>query len=538
MNNGPITAQEAAMKKNLPVTQREVSLAEDTNILSTTDLKGAITYVNDEFIRISGFSEDELLGKNHNVVRHPDMPPAAFEHLWATLKAGRPWMGIIKNRCKNGDHYWVSAYVTPIHHADRITEYQSVRTKPSRDLVARAEAYYPHLMAGTGSWRDRLPRLGARWRLPLYLALISATLTGAGLLAGLALAPTLAALVPFSLLGMGLAWFDSRPLAQLGERSRRLAQNPLSQFVYTGRRDEFGAIEFAMKMLEAETGAAIGRVGDASKDVLGKAERLVMLVEQARAAILDQQAQTDQVATAVEQMSASVREVAQNAQHTADTAHQADGDAATGRQVVLTAGEAIAALAQGIEQAAAVIHTLEQRSDEISSVLDVIRGIAEQTNLLALNAAIEAARAGEQGRGFAVVADEVRNLASRTQSSTREIQSMIENLQAGARSSVEVMRQSRSQAEHSVAQAEAAGESLNAITRGVQGITDMSAQIATAVEEQSAVSEEIARSISSIRQAADGNAQTSAEIEQASNRLVSLAEELRTLARQFWEHRR
>ncbi|MBN2887122.1 MAG: methyl-accepting chemotaxis protein, partial [Chromatiaceae bacterium] len=358
------------MKKNLPVTQREVPLAEDTNILSTTDLKGAITYVNDEFIRISGFNEDELIGKNHNVVRHPDMPPAAFEHLWGTLKAGRPWMGIIKNRCKNGDHYWVSAYVTPIHHNEKITEYQSVRTKPDPACVARAEARYPHLLAGTRPLGDRLPALGARWRLPLYLVLIAAVVTIASLAAGLDLAPVLAALVPFALLGIVLAVLDSRPLAQLGAQARRLAHNPISQFVYTGRRDDFGAIEFAMRMLQAETGAAVGRVGDASKVVLDKAERLVTLVEEARAAILDQQAQTDQVATAVEEMSASVREVAQNAQHTADAAHEADGEANTGRQVVVTAGEAIAALAQGIEQAAGVIHSLEQRSDEISSVLD------------------------------------------------------------------------------------------------------------------------------------------------------------------------
>ncbi len=526
------------MKKNLPVTDREVSFPDNTNILSTTDLKGSITYVNDEFIRISGFSEDELLGNNHNMVRHPEMPPAAFESLWSFLKAGRPWMGVIKNRCKNGDHYWVSAYVTPITHDGAITEFQSVRTKPARTLVETAERLYRPLLEGKTPPSWRLPQLGARWRLIGALATTGAIALLAGLGWGLALAELAAPIAVFTLIAMGTGWMVIRPLAQLDAHARRVTNNPISQYIYTGRRDEYGAIEFAMRMLESETGAAVGRVEDASARLRRQADQIVASVEQARKAILSQQAETDQVATAVEEMSASVREVAINAQATADAAHQADTNAAAGRQVVLSTGESISNLSNEIEQATSVIHELEQRSEEISSVLDVIRGIAEQTNLLALNAAIEAARAGEQGRGFAVVADEVRSLASRTQSSTTEIQSMIEKLQAGARSSVEVMRNSRTQAERSVNQAQEAGTALEEITGSVQAITDMSTQIATAVEEQSAVSEEISRNVANIRQAADGNADTSLAIEQAAGRVAELSSDMQILARQFWEHRR
>ena len=136
------------MKINLPVSQREVAVGARANILSTTDLKGVITYVNPDFIAISGFEEDELLGRSHNLVRHPDMPPAAFADLWRTLKAGRSWMGLVKNRCKNGDHYWVSAFATPVIRDGAVVEYQSVRSQAGAQRVARAEPLYAELSAG------------------------------------------------------------------------------------------------------------------------------------------------------------------------------------------------------------------------------------------------------------------------------------------------------------------------------------------------------------------------------------------------------
>ncbi|MCG5514027.1 PAS domain-containing methyl-accepting chemotaxis protein [Ectothiorhodospira shaposhnikovii] len=523
------------MKKNLPVTGREKTFSSQVNILSTTDLKGIITDVNGDFIEISGYTEAELLNKNHNILRHPDMPPAAFQNLWDSLKAGRSWMGVVKNRCKNGDHYWVNAYVTPIRKDGRVVEYQSVRTRPDRALVERAEAVYAQVMAGRLPRALRWPLPGVRVRLPMLILAAAAVGGVMGLFAGGSAAQVLAPTAGFGVLAGTWAWFGVSPLARLQQRARVVVHNPLCQFVYTGRTDEYGEIDFALRMLAAETGAAVGRVAEAAKRLSEQTREMVTSVEHSRKSIMAQQAETEQVATAVNQMSASVQEVASSARHTAQSAEHADEGAVSGRRLVVETGAAIGHLSREVDRATQVIHDLQTRSNEISKVVEVIQGIAEQTNLLALNAAIEAARAGEEGRGFAVVADEVRSLASRTQKSTQEIQDMIEKLQAGAESSVQVMGQSREQAERCVIQAEEAAESLEAITRSVGAITEMSIQIATAVDQQSAVSEDINRSVTNIRHSAEENADAILKIEQAAGELADLSRHLELLAMQFWD---
>src|SRR5690606_20146885 len=181
------------MKINLPVSQREIPVDPDTNILSTTDLKGRVTYVNPDFVAISGFSEEELLGRSHNIVRHPDMPPAAFADLWRTLQSGRSWMGIVKNRCKNGDHYWVSAFATPVGRDGKVVEYQSVRTRAQPEQIRAAEALYARLREGRAAGALRASRLGLRGRVALLAGLgsaagaaLGALLLGAPLAAGAA----------------------------------------------------------------------------------------------------------------------------------------------------------------------------------------------------------------------------------------------------------------------------------------------------------------------------------------------------------------
>ncbi|BAU71777.1 methyl-accepting chemotaxis protein [Metapseudomonas furukawaii] len=526
------------MKINLPVTGRAVAFDADANILSTTDPKGVITHVNPDFLAISGFSADELLGRSHNVVRHPDMPPAAFAHLWQTLKGGRSWMGLVKNRCKNGDHYWVSAYVTPVQREGRVVEYQSVRTLPEPGQVEAAERLYAELREGRTPRVLKRPRLGLALRLPggcalsgLGVALLMAPLADSALLAAGA------ALASAALCGAWTLW-QMRPLQPLLAKARSIADNPLGQWLYCGRRDEFGELAFALRMLETEAGAVVGRIAESARQLADHADQMASSVSSTSQATRRQQAETEQVASAVEQMAYSVQEVARSAQQSATAADQTDSAASLGREEVEATRNRITRLEEDVRRASQQVETLREHSGDITQVLGVIHGIAEQTNLLALNAAIEAARAGEAGRGFAVVADEVRALASRTQSSTEEIRGLIDTLQRGASQASEAMQRSREQAADSLHQALRASESLALINDQVSEISGMSLQIASAVEQQSVASEEIQRSLASIRLAADDNARNGGLSQHSALRVAELAGELQQLAQQFWERRR
>ncbi|MBF8731649.1 methyl-accepting chemotaxis protein [Pseudomonas guariconensis] len=523
------------MKCNLPVTGRQVDYPGDANILSTTDLDSRITYANDDFVRISGFTRDELLGQAHHIVRHPDMPPQAFEQMWGALKAGRSWMGLVKNRCKNGDHYWVSAFVSPISSGGRTIEYQSVRTRPSAEQVAAAERCYQQLREGRRNWRTRLPVLGLGLRLSLGVAVALALVVGVGHgWQGVPLWWSLAQIMLAAGASSALLIWQLRPFERLRQQALAIADNPLSQQLYTGRRDAIGQIEFAMRMLKAQLGAVVGRIGDTSARLAGHSGSLVQALQARHANSLEQQEEADQVATAIHQMSASVAQVASSAQLAAVAANQAEDETQAGHQVVDRNRCAIQDLAGSLVEASDAVHQLEQHSSEISGVLDVIRGIAEQTNLLALNAAIEAARAGDQGRGFAVVADEVRGLAQRTTQSTHEIQRMIGTLQEGARAAVQVMRQSSSHAGHSVEQAQLASGALDGISARVNQINEMSLQIAAAVEQQSQVSENINRNIISIREASEATVDVGQRSHANATDVADLAMDLRRLADEFW----
>ena len=331
---------------------------------------------------------EELLQQPHNMVRHPDMPPAAFEQLWATLKKGSSWMGLIKNRCKNGDHYWVSAYVTPISQNGTTIEYQSVRTKPDPKHVVAAEKAYAKMRDGKSPSSKRAIGLGLKMSLLVWAGII-ATMTGASLMTELSLLGAVAVTLVSGGLSSAVIATLLSPLRRLTQMSRDIGDNPLSQSLYTGRNDEFGQIEFALRMMQAETGSVIGRMSDASDRLGDYANSLLREIESGNELSAAQQAETDQIATAVNQMAASIQEVASNALNAADAAGRADSETSSGQRLVADTSQSIGDLEAEIRQAANVIQELEEQSNNISEVLDVIRGIADQTNLLALNAAIE-----------------------------------------------------------------------------------------------------------------------------------------------------
>ena len=297
--------------------------------------------------------------------------------------------------------------------------------------------------------------------------------------------------------------------------------------------DEITHLATAFNQFVNKIHGLVSQTTDAVTQLTTAAAHLSDGSEDAKAQVDRQRQETEQVAAAMHEMTATVQEVSRNANSAAHAARDANQEAGKGERIVQNTVAAIEALARDIDAAAEVIRRLESDSDTIGKVLDVIRSIAEQTNLLALNAAIEAARAGEQGRGFAVVADEVRTLASRTQESTKEIQTMIERLQAGAESAVTAMQQSRSRSVETVAQAGQAGAALNSIATAIVRIDDMNTQIASAAEEQSAVAEEINRNVNNITQSVEMTAQGSRSIASSSEQLAQLANELQMRLRQF-----
>lgn len=524
------------MKKNFPVSGVENDYSSDLHIVSTTDLKGVTTSVNPDFKTVAGFPDEELIGKSHNVVRHPDMPPAAFADLWATIKQGKPWMGIVKNRCKNGDHYWVDAYVTPMIENGEVTGYQSVRSKPNKAHVETADKLYKSINKGVPFLQQQRNKVRVGLMGKIYFGFLCALVAPMAILALLPaskLVALLLACVATMVGGAVAAKLVARPWEEMAKNSRKIFDNDVARHVYVGRDDELGQLQLVVKALQSQLDTVVWRIDAAVDELDDIATSTAAAVEQTNTGIYEQQSETEQVATAMNEMTATVQEVAQNTVAASSAAHEAT---VVSKEGALAATEAICGidnLVDEVEQAADVIRNLEQESNSVGTVLEVIRGIAEQTNLLALNAAIEAARAGEAGRGFAVVADEVRTLASRTQESTSEIDGMIARLQAEARGAVQAMEKAQGSAKMNAEQVETLAESLGNISGAVANINDMNTQIATAAEEQTAVSDEINRNIVNISSLAEQTTAVASDTGQAMQSLVAETSRLHTVVQQF-----
>ena len=691
------------MKINLPVTQSEKPFPKGMYLVSRTDLKGIITYANDAFVELSGFTRDELIGRNHNLVRHPDMPPQAFAHLWATVKEGFPWRGVVKNRAKNGDHYWVDAFVVPIRKNDQIVGYMSVRSEPSRDQVRQAEALYAELNRSKAALplAGALRRFGIRARLIAVSSLIALLMVGGGIVgvSGLALTnqdlhqayqdrldPSLAVarmiqlmadnqrqimlalqhspdspflkmhdhgvdvhinatnnnrqeieslraglekrVMPadekalaeafftardtysregtaqareaikannynnanlillskmnplhqkvmaageawqnylreagkrdylaaderygnirllailgtlFGLAAVGVAgWFLIRaimnPLNRAIDHFDHISQGVLTDEIDIGGRDEPGRLLCALASMQVHLKVILDEIRLAAVSIDSQSKLLNREMDQVNEQSMAQKDRVQSTASATQEFSQSVAEVAESANQTATAAAHAKELVAESTGNMSRSMDATTRVVEAVQESSAAVGELNHAIVRIGDITKVIKEIADQTNLLALNAAIEAARAGEFGRGFAVVADEVRKLAERTTTSTTEIAASVGQFQTVTHNAVDSMNRAVAEVETGIGMMRSSVSGLDSVRASSEDAAGMAGHIADAARQQAIASEEVASNMEQVSALIERNTAAAAEAQQTATRLAQAAATLQAVVDGF-----
>jgi len=506
------------MRSNLPVTQHEYQFPGTETLLSTTDTSSHISYANAAFIRTSGYSTDELLGQPHNLVRHPDMPAEAFADMWRSLKEGYSWTALVKNRRKDGDHYWVRANAAAMRRNGQVTGYLSVRTKPSRVEIEAAESLYRSFKEGRANglafhrglivrtglmrWLSTLQLLPTAWRVRLPLLTVGASLS---------VAVTLSGLDSIAMAAMGTAiaasllladWFIevqiTSPLRQIQGVAQQVASGEAGESLNLNRTDDIGLIARAINQSGLNLHSLVA-------DVLEQSSGVQVASMEIASATNDLSSRTEQTASNLEQTAAAMEQQTASVRQNSDTSQQASQLAQAATEVAAKGGAAMA----HVESTMALI---SHSSRKIADIISVIDGIAFQTNILALNAAVEAARAGEQGRGFAVVASEVRNLAGRSASAAKEIKGLIDesvkNVDTGSRLVAD------------------AGRTMADVVNQVRRVNDLMAEITVASKEQSLGISQVGQAVAQLDEMTQQNA---AMVEQSSASAISMGDQAQRL---------
>jgi len=468
------------MRMNLPVTQQELDYPGENMLVSITDTKGFITHCNRAFVRVSGYTSEELLGQNHNMIRHPDMPALGFKDMWSTIGRGKPWTGLVKNRAKNGDHYWVIANVMPIMVNGKPHSYMSVRVKPTRAQIDAAEAIYNAINAAQNpetlpvylkegivlkkGWRGLLEKAG-KLSLTGRLGIALVVMGLVALLPELVGLPQgsiqLASRIGALALGGGLVmWWFHRSFSQAISEAHRFANDlascNLSTTVDGNYPSPMNHLIRSLQQIQINLRAVVG-------DVRSEIAQFSISAKEIAEGGLDLSARTEAQASSLQRTAAAMEELSSTVQHTSDTAMQMGSQSAQSTEIAMRGGRAV-------HQVGEAMQAINQSSTKVSEIIGVIEGIAFQTNILALNAAVEAARAGEQGRGFAVVASEVRALAQRSAVAAREIRDLIAH--------------SAEQISEGTQQMQSAAATIDEVIESVKDVGTLIQQITNATREQ------------------------------------------------------
>jgi len=680
------------MKTNLPVTQREIDYPESKVFVTKTDTKGVITYTNDSFVEIAGFSREELIGENHNIVRHPDMPEWAFKSLWDTVKSGHPWRGIVKNRAKSGDHYWVRATVSPITDHGAVIGYISLRKKPTRAEISAAEALYKSDSAPSGklSLSKRFQNLALQSKLQLLIQsslflmmgvvslaiindnkvgmyetaqqhaeavanevidsanmlmvtgqisdvntrkLLIKKLSDSGNIVGLrlmrteliskvfgpglpeeqiqddvqrnavaskkpyyametrddkpifrAVTPYVAShnfhgtdcltchqiedgsvngvsdiqidlsgefdklhkviiqqvliqiafqLVLFFFIGLIVRRFVVKPVDEIKEHLNEVINGHMSSQVEISGRDEMGEVLCSVQSTKVLLGSIIDQIASVSGHIDDRAKYLAGAMTKVAEGSQTQSDAASTMAAAVEEMTVSIDQIAENAGEVRRISDNSAALASEGGKIVQNVVVDMAKTNQAVMNTAQTMQELGEQSDRIQNVVKVIKEIADQTNLLALNAAIEAARAGEQGRGFAVVADEVRKLAEKTGRSTQEIAGMVEKIRGSTSQAIAEMVATVEMVKAGSVMAEKAGRSIVEINDGVSRALSGVEDISSSIKEQSLASREIAVNVEKVANMSDQNSEAVRKVFGTVENLEALSSTLEQSVRHF-----
>lgn len=498
----------------------EVMFDEHEELVSTTDKRGITTYANDIFCRVAGYQPEEIIGKNHNIVRHPDMPKAAFKDLWTHIEQGRSWRGAVKNRCKDGRYYWVDAFVTPIYEEGVLVGYQSVRVKLDPQVKANAEQAYRRINQGKAI-ESNFSRLVVKHGLFVLLSALLIVLSFQYNIVAFLLP-----LLPF------MIYFDELFTTPRYLNQLKAEYDSASRWVYCGTKPHSVAA-FHLKLNEGKIRTIIGRIMDGSRSLAIVSSNMSGAAQSTKAGVKKETNELHQVATAMEQMVMTINEVASSTVATSSKIVIGQNACQVAAATMSKTMSQVSSLAIEVTNSAAAAGELAEEAKKIDGIIQEIQGIADQTNLLALNAAIEAARAGEHGRGFSVVADEVRALSNRTHMATTQIQTSVNEIQSTLSAWSITMNQGKEVAETCVEETKHSQEIVNQVADTMTEISDLTIHISAAIEEQGAVSQEINRNILNISDASKQNLDEADLVEKESDNIVKRTKNLASLGISF-----